>query len=654
MSHAITLTSTLGETLRFANMSATEELGRLSTFRIEAISKNASVDLRALLGSPMTVTVTTPQGYVRYYNGIVAEAEQGAFVQIENVRYAVYTFAVVPKPWLLRQTLDCRIYKNKTVPQIVREVLSEFGYGDVRLSLTANYSPREYCVQYRESYFDFISRLMEQEGIYYYFTHAAGSHTMVLADALGAHSTVATFETIPYAPPTERGHRMKASISDWTTGRTVNPTRVRLDDYDYQRPRASLLANEQVTDSADAHGVSGLEIYDYPYGSVGYAQALADGQRYAQVRADALNVPQATSSGVTDAVGLTTGALFRFKDFPLAEANQEYLVVAATTRLVEVDYQGGGVEPDQDEAPFACHFRVIRSRQPFRSEQTTAWPVIAGVQTAVVYGQTDEDIEVDSAGRVQVTFFWNPSSKPKSDQSCPVRVASSWSGKRWGAQFIPRVGQEVIVGFHDGNPDRPLILGSVYNQEHMPPHALPGDRTRSGVVSRSLLGASGEANEIRFEDRKGAEELLFHAQRDLRHEAENDHVTTIDRDETETIKRDRSHDIGRDDTLKVGRRLRIEAGEEIELVTGLARILMKRTGEIQITGSRLALNGAATINLVSGGATSLTSGAAVSVTAGATVTVNATAAIAVTSGAALMLSSTLGPAVLKGMPPLLL
>jgi type VI secretion system secreted protein VgrG len=653
MPHAITLTAASVDLL-IANMSAIEELGRLSTFRIEAVSKNASVDLRALLGTPMTVTVTTPQGYVRYYNGIVAEAEQGAFVQIENVRYAVYTFIVVPKPWLLRQTSDCRIYKNKTVPQIVREVLSEFGYGDVRLSLTANYSPREYCVQYRESYFDFISRLMEQEGIYYYFTHAPGSHTMVLADALGAHSTVATFETIPYAPPTERGHRMKASISDWTTGRTVNPTRVRLDDYDYQRPRASLLATEQATDSADSHGVSGLEIYDYPHGSVGYAQPLADGQRYAQVRADALNVPQATSSGATDAVGLTTGALFRLKDFPLAEANQEYLVVAATTRLVEVDYQGGGVEPDKDEAPFTCEFRVIRSRQPFRTAQTTPRPVIAGVQTAVVYGQTDEDIEVDSYGRVQVTFFWNPSSKPKADQSCPVRVASSWAGKRWGAQFIPRVGQEVVIGFHEGNPDRPLILGSVYNQEHMPPYALPEDRTRSGVVSRSLRGASGEANEIRFEDRKGAEELLFHAQRDLRHEAENDHVSTIDRDESGQIKRDRSHEVGRDDTLKVGRRLRIEAGEEIELVTGLARIVMKRTGEIQIMGTRLALNGAATINMVSGGATSLTSGAAVSITAGATVTVNATAAIAVTSGAALMLSSTLGPAVLKGMPPLLL
>jgi len=654
MAHAITLKSSLGKTLLFANMTAGEELGRLFSWELEAISKDPGVDLRALLGTSMTVTVTTPQGYVRYFNGIISEAAQGAFINIDNVRYAVYTFTLVPRPWLLRNTSDCRIYKNKTVPQIVRDVLSEFGYGDVQLSLSANYPAREYCVQYRESYFDFISRLMEQEGIYYFFTHTSGTHTMVLADALGAHTTVPGFETIPYAPPTERGHRMKSSISDWTSARSVNPTRVRLDDYDYQRPRLSLLANEQVSDSADTHNVSGLEIYDYPYGSVGYAQKNADGQRFAQVRVDALSVPQATSSGFTDAVGLATGALFRLKDFPLAQANQEYLVIGATTRLVEVDYQGGGVEPDKDESPFACHFRVIRSRQPFRSAQVTPRPSIAGIQTAVVYGQTDEDIEVDSQGRVQVTFFWNAPSKPKADQSCPVRVASGWAGKRWGAQFIPRVGQEVVVGFHEGDPDRPLLLGSVYNQEHMPPYALPGDKTRSGVVSRSLRGAAGEANEIRFEDRKGAEELLFHAQRDLRHEAENDHFSTIDRDETEEVKRDRSHEVGRDDTLKVGRRLRIEAGEEIELVTGLARIVMKRTGEIQIVGSTLRVNAMAAINLMSGGATSLTSGAAVSVTAGATVTINATAAIAVTSGAALMLSSTLGPAVLKGMPPLLL
>ncbi|SEW01624.1 type VI secretion system tip protein TssI/VgrG [Luteibacter sp. 329MFSha] len=654
MAHAITLASSLGDTLRFASMTATEELGRLFAFRIEAISKNAQVDLRALLGTSMTVTLKTPQGYTRHFHGIAVEAEQGGFVAIDNVRYAVYALTVRPKPWLLRQTSDCRIYKGKSVPQIVREVLAEFGYSDVRLSLTGNYTAREYCVQYRESYFDFISRLMEQEGIYYYFTHAQGSHTMVLADALGAHAPVPGFESIPYAPPTERGHRVKASITEWTSALSVNPTRVRLDDYDYQRPKASLLANEQVTDAADVHSVSGLEIYDYPYGSVGHAQQVSTGQRFAQVRVDALNVPAATSEAVTDAVGLATGALFTLRDFPLQEANREYLVIGATTRLVEVDYQAGGIEPDADEAPFACRFRAIRARQPFRTAQTTRWPRIAGVQTAVVHGEVDEDIEIDSLGRVQVTFFWNPPGKPKADQSCPVRVGTSWAGKRWGAQFIPRVGQEVIVGFLEGDPDRPLVIGSVYNQDHLPPYALPGEKTRSGFVSRSLRGAQGEANEVRFEDRKGAEELLLHAQRDLRHEAENDHFSTIDRDETTSIGRDRSHDVARDDTLHVGRRLRIEAGEEIELVTGLARIVMKRTGEVQIFGTTLRVTGAGAINLSSGGATSITSGAAVSITAGATVAVNATAAITVTSGAALMLSSTLGPAVLKGMPPLIL
>ncbi|MEX1828671.1 type VI secretion system Vgr family protein [Luteibacter sp. CQ10] len=645
MAHAITLTSTRGDALRFANMTAEEALGRLFSFRVEAVSKEVSIDLRAVLATRMTVKVTTPQGYVRYFDGIVAEAEQAGFVMVENVRYAVYRFQLVPRPWLLRRTVDCRIHKNRSVPDIVRTVLSEAGYGDVRLALTGNYPPREYCVQYRETHFDFISRLMEQEGIYYYFTHADGVHTMVLCDSLGAHRAEPGFETVPYVPPTERGNRMRASVAEWTVARSVQSTRVRLDDYDYLRPRASLLADEPVAD-ASAPAAGDLDIYDYPYVGPDHAQRTEDGRRFARTRIEAANVAQATSSGVTDAVGMATGNLFRLTDFPLGAANDEYLVIASRIRLVEVDYQAGGIEPDAGEEPFTCDFEAIRSRQAFRAAQLTPRPRIHGLQTAVVHGATDEDIAVDKYGRVQVQFFWNPPSKPKADQSCPVRVASHWAGKRWGAVQIPRVGQEVVVSFLEGDPDRPLIIGSVYNQEHMPPYPLPDERTRSGVVSRSLLGGPGEANEIRFEDRKGAEELYFHAQRDLRHEAENDHFSTIDRDETEEVKRDRTHDVGRDDTLHVGRRLRIEAGEEIELVTGMARIVMRRDGQIQITGSMLRVNAAATINLVSGAALTLTSGAAVTMTA--------TAAVTVTAGAALMLQSTLGPAVLKGTPPLLL
>ncbi|WP_414447887.1 type VI secretion system tip protein TssI/VgrG [Burkholderia sp. 22PA0099] len=576
MAHAITLSSNVGSSLLFSNLSATEALGRLFSYRLEAISKNTAVDLRALLGTPMTVKLVTPQGYTRYFNGIVCEGEQAGFVNIDGVRYAVYRFVLVPKPWLATRRRDCRIYRGKSVPQIVQSVLGDIGYSDLKPSLTGSYPPRDYCVQYRESDFDFISRLMEQEGIYYFFTHTEGTHTMVLADALGAHTTVPSFEQIPYAPPTERGKRMKASISDWETARAMNTMRVQLDDYDYLKPKASLLATETLTESDEASNLGGLDAYDFSYDTVGYDQRLSDGQRYAQVRADAQNVPLFTSRGQTDACGLATGALFRLKDFPAAEANQEYLVIGAETRLVEPDYASGG-GGDDGEPPFHCAFQVIRSRQPFRAMPVTPRPIIAGLQTAVVYGDTPEDIAVDKYGRVQVTFFWSRPGKPHADNSCPVRVAQFWAGKRWGAQFIPRVGQEVVVSFLDGNPDRPLIIGSVYNADNMPPYSLPDNKTQSGLKSRSHAGGGSEDyNEIRFEDRKGDEQVLIHAQKDLREESEHDH------------------------DVQVAHNYTLTAGNQIKLVTGLASITMNRSGEIAIQGTNLTINGEMNVTLASG------------------------------------------------------
>jgi len=600
MAHAITLTSNLGATLLFANMTAKEPLGRLFSYRLDMISKNAAVDLRQLLGTSMTVKLVTPQGYTRYFNGIVAEAEQGGFVMIEDVRYAVYKAVLVPKPWLLTRKQDCRIYKSMSVPEIIRNVLAEVGYGDLKLSLTGNYRARDYCVQYRESYFDFISRLMEQEGIYYFFSHTQSAHTMVLADALGAHATVPTFEQIPYAPPTERGHRMKASISEWEMAHTVNSTKVHLDDHDYLHPKASLLATEEGSDASDTHHISGLDIYDYSYGYQGDSQQLTDGQRYAKVRVDALSVPQATSTGVTDACGVGTGILFTLKDFPLSEANQEYLVTDTELRLVEVDYMAGIGGIDNGEEPFACRFSVIKSRQPFRSLPITAQPRISGVQTAVVHGDTSEDIAVDKYGRVQVNFFWNAPGKPNAQCSCPVRVASSWAGKRWGAVQVPRVGQEVVVSFLDGHPDRPLIIGSVYNADNMPPYALPENKTQSGVRSRSHQGGGLEDyNEIRFEDKKGSEELLLHAQRDLVEESEHDH------------------------SVQVGRNYRLKAATQIELVTGDASIVMKSSGEITIKGLSVKLVGEVDLGLQ----------------AGATMTINSIANLTLSSEAAMEISS---------------
>jgi len=558
---------------------------------------------------------------------MVNECEQRGFVNIENVRYAVYTFGVVPKPWLATRRRDCRIYRSMSVPQIVKSVLADAGYADVKLSLSGSYAPRDYCVQYRESSFDFISRLMEQEGIYYFFTHADGVHTMVLADALGAHSPVGGFEQIPYAPPTERGKRMKASISDWSSARTINAKRVQLDDYDYLKPKASLLAIEDVTDKDDAHGVSGLDIYDYSYDYVGHDQRLQDGQRYAQVRADALNVPMLTSAGHTDACGLATGALFRLKDFPLAEANQEYLVIETEMRLVEPDYVTGG-GADEDEGPFHCAFRAIRSRQPFRTMPLTPRPVIAGLQTAVVEGNTPEDIAVDKYGRVQVTFFWNRPAKPNAQNSCPVRVAQMWAGKRWGAQFIPRVGQEVVVSFLDGNPDRPLIIGSVYNADNMPPYSLPENRTQSGVKSRSHNGSAEDYNEIRFEDKKGSEEVLIHAQKNLREESEHDH------------------------DVEVARNYTLTAGKQIRLVTGLASITLNSTGEIAIEGTNVTVNGELNV--------AMTSGLAMELNSKANLNISSIAAMEILSEADCLVQSTnlqligTASAILGGAAPMIL
>lgn len=646
MSHAITLKSPLGDKLRFARMRAREELGRPYTFQLEAISRFPALDLRAMLGMAMSVKVTTPKGYVRNYHGIVCEVEQTGFEIIDDLRYAVYALMLVPKLWLLKQRRDCRIFKNKSVPQLVRLLLSEAGYTDVKLSLSGNYKAREYCVQYRESDFDFISRLMEQEGIYYYFTHTASTHTMVLADALGAHSANAPFARIPYCPPGQKGSRMKDSITDWSLARSAHSKRVRLNDYDYLKPRASLQVAEEPAEPSGGGNLGELDAFDYP----GEHDDVAQGRRYAQVRAEALNVAQARYRGQTDACGLSVGALFKLKDFPLADHNQEYLVTEAETELVEVEYVSGETEPRE---PFTSSFAALRSRQPFRTAQTTPRPTISGLQTAVVHGKTPEDIAVDRYGRVEVDFFWSPPGKPRSDHSCPVRVASYWAGKRWGAVHIPRVGQEVVVSFLEGNPDRPLIIGSVYNADNMPPHSLPAQRTRSGVRSRSHPGGGPEDyNEICFEDRKGKEELLLHAQRDMRHEAENDHLVDTKRDETGEIGRDREWKVGRNDTLKVGRNLRIEAGNEIELVTGAARLIMKRSGEVILSGTRLTVDARVGFNLIAGAAVDIKAGASFTVMANGAVMVQSNAVATVRANATLLLQAT-GPAILKGSPPII-
>ncbi|KQQ83768.1 type IV secretion protein Rhs [Xanthomonas sp. Leaf131] len=579
MPRTITLHCDLGERLLLQRMQASEALGQLFEYRIDALCTDARPDLRSLLGTPLAVRLADDNGEQRWYHGMVASCAQSGYTVIDSISYAVLEVQVVPKPWLLTQRRDCRIYQDLSVPEIVVSVLGEIGYGDVQQRLSAQYPKRTYCVQYREDDFSFISRLLEQEGIYYYFTHSSSAHTLVLADALGAHAVRPGVESLPYVPPGMDERRiLRASVSHWRSARAVHSTRHALTDYDPQQPRASLAADVEAS-GAELHGVDGLVAFDYP----GAHAVQGDGTRYAQLRTEAHNVQRACHHATTNACGLMVGALFALRGFPRHECNQEYLVVSAETTLTAPEHSGG-------EPPFSSSVRVMESRLPFRSPQRTAKPSIAGLQTAVVTGDTDEDIAVDAHGRVQVTFHWATAAHPHGAPSCWVRVASMWAGKGWGAMSLPRVGQEVVVSFLEGDPDRPLIVGSVYNADHAPPFALPENKTQSGVRSRSLLGGTADFNELRFEDKAGAEEVYLRAQRDLRAEVQHDHTATIDNDQVLTVKHDRRARIDNNDSVDVGKKLLLQAGEEIELVTGSSRLVMKQNGDIVLSGIKILID----------------------------------------------------------------
>lgn len=643
MTHQMTLKSDLGDKLLPASLSGSEQLGRLFSYQLKLLSKDSEVDLLPLLGSSMTVTFDAG-GYKRHFNGMVAEISQTGFESYGEDRHAEYAVTLVPKAWLLLHKVDCRIYLKQSVPDIVKTVLSEIGYSDVKLSLSGNYAAREYCVQYREDYFNFISRLMEQEGIYYFFQHTDGVHTMVLADSLGAHSTTRGYAELPYRPQSASSNATReVSITDFSSARSVQTTKYSLTDYDPQKPKTSLLGVESISNADSNHSVPGLESFDFP----GDHETGDAGKHYAQVRLEALNVPQSQCSGSTDAPGLLTGALFKLAKFPRAELNQEYLVTSSTVHIENAARTSG----QQGGDLFMCNFSVIRSRQPFRAMPTAVKPMVVGLQTAVVAGSdTAEDIAVDKYGRIQVTFHWNKPDKKNAHISCPVRVASSWAGKSWGAVSIPRVGQEVVVSFLEGDPDRPLVIGSVYNADNMPPYTLPDNKTQSGIKSRSHAGGGADDfNEIRFEDKKGSEELFLHAQKDMREEVENDHLVQIDHDEKITIKNDQTEDItgnrtatvGKDDKLDVtqngtttiGQKFKLSAGTEIELVTGASSIVMKSDGSIEIKGVNIKVTGSVSVKVEGQAEVGVKAGATMDIGAGASLKMHSDAMLEVAGGA---------------------
>ncbi len=550
--------------LLFHHLLGREELSRPFRYELEALSEKDDLSIRDLLGTGVTVTLARRDGSERHLHGLVARAE---FRGSEGP-FARYGLVLVPWLWFLGRRRDCRIFQEKTTPEILEAVMADWPVADFELALEGSYRPREYCVQYRESDLDFVSRLAEDEGITFFFRHRQGGHTMVLVDGPGPCAAVPGYETIPYFPPRERARREREHVDDWQASAEVRSGKAALEDFDFEKPRTDLLASDA---DPPPHALAEAEIYDYPGGY----RELAAGDAIVRLRLEEELTGHARAAGTGNASGLACGARFTLEGFPRPVENRTWLVVATEIELASERYRASRDDPQAE--PFRCRFEAHDIEVPFRPPRRTPRPFVHGPQTAIVTGPAGEEIHCDRYGRVKVKFHWDRSDRRDETSSCWLRVSQAWAGAGWGAMHVPRIGQEVIVDFLEGDPDRPLVTGRVYNALAMPPWGLPGNATQSGIKSDSSKGGGG-SNELRFEDKKGSEQVWLHAQKDEDIVVENDKTELVKHDETIEIGNDRSEKVGHDETLAVGHdRTRSVGGDETVTVDGEQKVTVGKS-----------------------------------------------------------------------------
>jgi type VI secretion system secreted protein VgrG len=606
------------DTLRLSSCVARESFSVLGDMDVTVLGKDPNISADKLLGKTVTVSVLMRDQTSRELSGYVTRFTQNG----TDGAFFVYQMTVRPWLWMLTRTADCRIFQDMSVPDIVKSVFADHPVADFELKLFRSYRKWAYCVQYRETDFNFVARLLEHEGIYWYFEHAKGKHKLVLVDSSSAHDTTAGHGTLPYYGTAGQAPPDIDCVNHWAVSREVEPGKVVLTDHDFERPSTSLKVDKAHTRSYD---LSDAEVFDYPGG---YTQA-ADGAQYAENRMEELQSDFEVFHGAANTVGLRTGHTIKLQRHPREDQNAEYLVTATTLQI-----QHPGYESDAGPALFQCDFGTIVSGQQYRPTRRTPKPCVNGPQTAVVVGPSGEEIFTDKYGRVKVQFYWDRRGTKNEKSSCWVSVSHPWAGKNFGVVHIPRIGQEVIVGFLEGDPDRPIIIGRVYNAEQMPPWDLPANATQSGILTRSSKGGGyGNANALRFEDKKGSEQLWLHAEKNQDIEVENDethwvghdrtktvdhdetvHVKhdrteTVDNDETITVWRDRSMKIGRDKSEMVLRDKGVNvAGSHSEMIGGSMSVVVAST----LTES-VGVNYAESV----GGAMELTVGGVLAITVGA-------------------------------------
>jgi type VI secretion system secreted protein VgrG len=530
----IAISTPLGEdVLLLRGFSGVESISQLFHFDLDLLSESDSIKFSDVVGKSVTLRIFDAQGAERQWNGLISRFSQGS----QGSRFTSYRAEMVPWLWFLSRTADCRIFQKKKVPDIIKKIFGDLDFKDFELRLYGEFAPRDYCVQYRETDLNFVSRLMEEEGICYYFQHKDKKHVLILANDPAAHDPcpnqkIARYEpgggSIPFEDTVTQWHYQE----EFRTGAWAHT------DYNFETPSNSL--------AVTVKGKNPYEIYEFP----GEHDARSEGDRLARIRLQEQTVPTSVSQGVSGCRYFGSGFKFTLQDHYRNDLNQAYLLTTVHHSATEGgDYEVGS--GSDEEFSYRNSFECIPFSTPFRPARVTPAPFVQGCQTAVVVGPSGEEIYTDKYGRVKVQFHWDREGKKNENSSCWIRVSHPWAGQGWGAVAIPRIGQEVVVDFLEGDPDRPMIVGRVYNAERMPPFTLPGKAMISGVKSNSTKGGGGN-NEISLDDTKGNELINIHAQYDQQKKIEHDERVNVGNDRTEQVGHDEKITIGNNRTEKVG------------------------------------------------------------------------------------------------------
>lgn len=616
-----------GEQVLLERIEAVEALSTPFLITLDIISPLGEIELLPHLGKPAAVSISLEEQLLRYFHGLATEAE------FTRESPAGFHYRLILRPWtyFLSHNRDFAIYQDEDVLEIIKNVLNEAGIFDVDYTrLSKSQKKRTYCVQYNESDFSFISRLMEEEGIYYFFAHSHDRHVLVLCDGPSSHEDGEP-DTLNFNPHTssvfnvdsaaEAESNQQYYIQSWTErASTGGEAKVTVRDFDFEKPERPL---EAVAEGNQVHPRDSVEVYTYPF----RYKEEGEGQKLGTVLLDALRTERLLYRGQSEASGLTCGTKVTIKDHPNDRLNGEFLIQHTIHSIEAERYRSGETG---GESPLSVMFEAVPADTQWRAPRTTPRPVVYGLESAIITGPEGEEIYTDEYGRVKVRFHWDRSGSPGEKSTCWMRVSQTGG---LGNIILPRVGHEVLVDFLGGDPDRPLVVGRVFNHTHMPIYPLPDNKTialwrtktygQSGDYSpgEALDTGAPRANELRFEDKGGEEEVFIHAERDMKtrirykesHDVGCDQEIMIGHDRKETVennekvevKNNREHDIDNDDTLKVGSDLYIEAGSSITLKVGQSSIKMDPTS-ISIKSTLISVSADGNIDISANGKTSVT------------------------------------------------